>query len=277
MKEHDTKNPVDDLLSIYHKETSEFLPLTGEQEKQVELMTKYGSDEEREAARYTLVFANLEPVLNRMRNFKQNLEPEDLIQEVCVSLLSAAKEFNADLGYKFSTYAGECVYKNITRVIKNTGFNFIPPEEVFKKGPKVEKARKTLSLKLNKEPTMDEISNESHVPKKRIEEIFRYNKTENGVFSFDEKELDINGNFDMDDVIDERMMKDDVDKLLNSLDNKIDADVLRKKHGLADGEEKTYKEIAHDFGATHQRIQQRYVRAKKRLNVSQMSQNLGFV
>ena len=67
---------------------------------------------------------------------KNELSLQDLIEEGSFGLLNAARGYNPELGFKFSTYAWTCVERQIKNYIKNFQYlnienldNFIDEEE----------------------------------------------------------------------------------------------------------------------------------------------------
>ena len=67
---------------------------------------------------------------------KKQLNLQDLIEEGSLGLLNAAKAFNPELGFKFSTYAWVSIERQIQKYIKNFQYlnienldNFIDEEE----------------------------------------------------------------------------------------------------------------------------------------------------
>lgn len=67
---------------------------------------------------------------------KTNLSLQDLKEEGYIALLNAAKAFNPELGFKFSTYAWTCIERQIRYYLKNFQYlnienleNYINEEE----------------------------------------------------------------------------------------------------------------------------------------------------
>ncbi len=50
-----------------------------------------------------------------------HLEMDDLIQEGSLAVMDAAKWFNPDRGYLFSTYAGDCIRRRLYRYVTSVG------------------------------------------------------------------------------------------------------------------------------------------------------------
>lgn len=87
-------------------------------------------------------------------------EQEDLFQIGCIGLIKAIDNF--DLGYdvKFSTYAVPMITGEIKRFLRDDGI--IKVSRTIKENAyKCVKAQESLKLKLNREPTIEEISEET--------------------------------------------------------------------------------------------------------------------
>ncbi len=62
-------------------------------------------------------------VFLKVRSYNpQSSEFDDLLQEGYIGLYKAFENFNADMGFKFSTYANTCILNNINSAIKKNSF-----------------------------------------------------------------------------------------------------------------------------------------------------------
>lgn len=76
------------------------------------------SDQERTASHDELVTANLRLVVSIVKHYLgRGMEMMDLIQEGNIGLMRAAKKYDPDLGYKFSTYATHWIRQAVERAI----------------------------------------------------------------------------------------------------------------------------------------------------------------
>ncbi len=146
----------DNNLNTYIKEISKFSLLTKEEEK--ELFNRYAAGDE--SAREKLINSNLRLVVNIVKkiNYDYNINIFDLIQEGNIGLMKAVENFDASKGYKFSTYAVWWIKASIKNLI--TKSNIKIPINI---NLQIQKAQTLLRKKLGREPTCEEISNESKI------------------------------------------------------------------------------------------------------------------
>ena len=94
------------------------------------------------------------------RYINQGIDFEDLIQEGNIGLDIAIKKFDINKGYKFSTYAIWWIRQSLSRTIINEGRTIRIPAHLNEAIKKVEIIEGKLSIKLNREPTDEEIIEE---------------------------------------------------------------------------------------------------------------------
>ena len=90
------------MINIYYREISKFHTLRLEEEQDLLKLVKQGDEQ----ARKILIESNLRLVTNIARKYRRpNVELLDLIQEGNIGLIEAVDKFDADMGYRFSTFA----------------------------------------------------------------------------------------------------------------------------------------------------------------------------
>ena len=105
---------ADNALKLYFKEMSSIDLLTAEQER--ELANKIAAGDQ--MAKNELVEANLRLVVSLAKHYQGcGISLQDLIQEGNIGLMKAAEKFDADKGFRFSTYAAWWIKQTITRAI----------------------------------------------------------------------------------------------------------------------------------------------------------------
>ena len=109
-------------------------------------------------ARDRLVVENMGLIWSIIRRFEgRGCEREDLFQIGSIGLMKAVDHFDLSLGLKFSTYAVPMITGEIKRFLRDDGM--IKVSRTLKElGIKVHGARQELSLKLGREPTVEEIA-----------------------------------------------------------------------------------------------------------------------
>jgi len=112
-------------------------------------------------AREVLIENNLGLVHHIVRRFVgRGYDLEDLFQIGTIGLMKAIDKFDLEIGVKFSTYAVPMITGEIKRFLRDDG-----PVKVSRtlkeNGIKVKITRQRLQIKLNREPTLSEIGEES--------------------------------------------------------------------------------------------------------------------
>lgn len=108
-----------------------------------------------------LVSAITKKFLNR------GYEYEDIYQIGCMGLVKAVNNFDASYGVKFSTYAVPMIMGEIKRFIRDDGMIKVS-RSVKTTARKLHYDREILTKELNREPTLEELSNYSGVEKEEI-------------------------------------------------------------------------------------------------------------
>ena len=123
-KEEDQELILSDGVKEYLNSIWEIPLLTAEEEKQYAYIAKYSkSEKERKKARNELVNHNLRYVISIAKRYIKvaaTMDFMDLIQEGNIGLMTAAKKFDVDKGYRFTSYATFWITQGITRSLENS-------------------------------------------------------------------------------------------------------------------------------------------------------------
>ena len=142
------------------------LPLLTEQEKEA-LFARMDKGDKR--AREEFINGNLRLVLSVIQRFTNSNEDsaDDLFQVGCIGLIKALDNFDRSMNVKFSTYAvpmiiGECRrYMRDNNAIRvSRSLRDIAYKSIY--------AKEMLTRKLDREPSIEEISKEIDIPKEDI-------------------------------------------------------------------------------------------------------------
>ena len=112
-------------------------------------------------AREVLVENNLGLVHHIVKRFTgRGYDPEDLFQIGCIGLMKAIDKFDLQFDVKFSTYAVPMISGEIKRFLRDDGMVKVS-RSVKENGWKITQARERLQYVLGREPTLQELQQET--------------------------------------------------------------------------------------------------------------------
>lgn len=133
---------------------------------QVELLKK--AKEGDEEAKNQFVALNLGLVWSVVKKFSnRGYEPEELFQIGSIGLLKAIDKFDFSYNVKFSTYAIPMIIGEIKRFLRDDSSVKIT-RSLRELTAKIQAAKEKLAYELNREPTINELSEEIGVPPEEI-------------------------------------------------------------------------------------------------------------
>jgi RNA polymerase primary sigma factor len=157
-----------DPLKLYVRQIGDGRLLTPSEERELARL----KDEGDERAKRRLIESNLRLVMSITRNYtKAGVPLLDLIQEGNLGLIRAVEKFDYRMGYKLSTYATWWIRQAVTRALADQGRTIRLPVHVADQVRRVLRARRLLTQKLNRDPSMAELAAEAGFPERRVREL----------------------------------------------------------------------------------------------------------
>lgn len=218
-----------------------------------------------------LVCANLRLVVSvaKARQYESSgVEFTDRIQDGNLGLLRAADKFDGAKGFKFSTYATWWIRQAIERSIAHRGRPIRIPVHVHERMLKVRKAVSRLASRLDREPTLAEISKATDMETGQVQALLDLMQP---VRSLDEllgeggdlrlsdllsHEDDRDGRADPAEIVIHAMLRRDVTRTLRTVLPNRAANIVERRFGIGTGDVETLEDIAADLGVTRERIRQ---------------------
>lgn len=266
--DHDHDYYSDDSVASYLREIGRVALLTYAQEIELAKRLAEGDERTREEARNHLMEANLRLVVSIARKYSNRaggLTLLDLIQEGNIGLMRAIDKYDYKLGYKFSTYATWWIRQSVTRAIADQGRLIRLPAHLNEQLARVQRVRRDLVSRLNREPTLEELAKDLEMPLVRLERLLAASQEAVSLETpvGDEGEGTSLGDFiedpnSMDPVAQAGVeaMKAAVQEALEKLTPR-EQQIIKLRYGLDEGgRPRTLEEVAREFGITRERIRQ---------------------
>ncbi|MFT3775870.1 MAG: RNA polymerase sigma factor RpoD/SigA [Minicystis sp.] len=233
-------------------------------------------------AKGELVEANLRLAVSIARQFQRYDVPlVDLAQEGNLGLIRAADRFDYRRGHRFSTYAAWWIKQAIRRAVLRQGKGLRMPAHLAEARSRVARTRRELIGKLGRDPSIEEVAEQSGVPLERVRVLAELAMDplsldapvgEDGDTSFGEL---VAGSEPMaDETLAKRRLVEQTRELLESLTPR-EREVLERRYGLHDRDDETLEEIGRSCSLTRERIRQIEAQALEKLRTRSRKRKLG--
>ena len=249
---------VADSTKLMLKQFGQFELLSFEEEKDLTRRAAVGDKE----AKQKLVNHNLRLVMSIARKYKgTSLSFQDLVQEGTIGLMKAVDKFDPSKDFRFSTYATYWIKQTIGRALAEQNKVIRIPVHMTDLASKVNKATQEYLQTNGEKPTEKEIAVICNISVEKVKEVWNLNKDP---LSLDVP-VDTEDDATMGDLIADNSIGSPVQNIinddrhnqilnvLNTLSEK-EANVIRMRFGLDDGEPKTLAEIGKRMGYTREWI-----------------------
>jgi len=249
-----------DSIRMYLNEIWRVELLTWEQELSLWKRIKAGDMQ----ARKDLAAANLRLVVSIAKKYMwRGLWLLDLIQEWNVWLFRAVDKFDAEKGFKFSTYATWWIRQWVTRAIADQARTIRVPVHMIETINKFTHTFRRLTQELTREPLMEELAQELEMDIRKVRQIMRISQD---ILSLDapvgSEEDTTLWNFVEDDKnpspdvqTNMNLLKTNLYKMLDFLTPR-ERKIIIMRFGLDWGDIHTLEEVGRDFWVTRERIRQ---------------------
>ncbi|OHW63487.1 RNA polymerase sigma factor SigA [Andreesenia angusta] len=196
------------------------------------------------------------------------LSEDDLIQMGYIGLMRAIEKFDISKNNSFSTYALYWIKQSMTREISNKNNSIRIPVYMVEQMLKLRKFEEDLDEDIGEEEKANLIEEKLDIDRDRYNEIKDYEKLFGGRLTSLDIEIgeedsislsDIISSDDSEDIVfDEiaiNLLRENIMLGLRALSER-EADILKLRYGIEDGNERTLEEIGQKYGLTRERIRQ---------------------
>jgi RNA polymerase primary sigma factor len=222
-------------------------------------------------SRELLVVANLRLVVSIAKKYKNMGVPmAELVQEGTFGLITAAERYDWKRGFTISTHATWWIRQAIQRALANYSRTVRLPVHMHDLVLRMGRARRDLTQELGREPSDSEVAERLGVPEEKVRELDRAKvvgtpasldadvaatRKKSGAGTRKLGDL-VKSRKNLQDEVEESMARAHIHKVLDQHLTAREANVLKQRFGLVDGERRSLQEIGDQFEVSRERIRQ---------------------
>ena len=233
-------------------------------------------------ARQHLITANSRLVISIAKKYMGRGVPFlDLIQEGNIGLMRAAKKFEYQRGFKFSTYATWWIRQAITRAVADQARTIRVPVHMGDQISRMLRMQHQLKQKLSRDPSMEELAEALDVLPEKVEHMIQVSRHPLSLqMPIGEEEDEMLGDFiededapSPDETAMHNILREHLEEVLDRLPPR-EVRILQLRYGLLDGQVLTLNEVGRRMGVTRERVRQIEAQALRRLRSSKIQREL---
>ncbi len=250
-----------DAVMTYLREIGRVPMITHEREVELAKRIEMGDRD----ARKQFVLANLRLVVSIAKRYVgRGLSLLDLIQEGNIGLIRAVQRYDWRRGHRFSTHATWWIRQAISRAVADKGRTIRLPVYVNTALNRIRRERQRLLQELGREPSEIELAEATGLDPIRMVELQAAPgapvSLELPVGEDEEQELgDVLADTDSaspEDIATTQTLKDEVQRVLESVLTPREQLVLQLRFGLGNGQAHPLEQVGRELGITRERVRQ---------------------
>jgi RNA polymerase primary sigma factor len=250
----------DDAIKLYLREVQKTKLLSADEEKELAQRIAKGDI----SARDRMIESNLRLVIKIAKRYmNRGLPFLDLIEEGNLGLIKAVERFKLSKECRFSTYGTWWIRQSVERAIVNQSRTIRLPVHITDDINKMLRVNRGLVRKMNREPSVKEVSAEMEV---KIPHVRRLMVLLKKTYSID-RPMGENSDYSISDTIEDTstVSPAELSENLNRYEliaasfdtlSASEKKILTLRFGLDDKEPQTLETIGRSFGVTRERIRQ---------------------
>lgn len=268
---------TDDSLKDFINKIDKYKPLSKEEEYELGKRIQQNDKE----ALNKLILSNIKFVVSMANRYKNaGVSISDLINQGNLGLVEAAKRFDPEKGVKFISYAVWWIRQAMIQLLAEQSGTVRLPIKQASLLYKINETIETLSKKLHREPSSEEVAEVLNIDKETVDNILmvsrNYLSFESPIKDGEDRTfLDLleSKAVSVEDEVINTALKSTLQSLVQDLDER-EANILRMRYGLDGENPMTLEEVGKILNISRERVRQIEVRALSKLRKKAVKKRL---